>query len=144
MSEDERSRIEAFTAWLERATSTRTEPWRFGTALFNDDFPDRWDSNVLRVERPMGDVTVTELIAEADRAQGALRHREMLVPDETEGARLAMAFAEHGWEVDRLVSMALHREPDREPAVTAIDETTFDDVRPLIAEVNRRAHGGTS
>ena len=51
---DDAARIRAFTRWLEEATSTRTEPWRFGTALFNADFPGRWDSNFLRVERSVG------------------------------------------------------------------------------------------
>jgi GNAT superfamily N-acetyltransferase len=141
---NERARIEAFSRWLERATSTRSEPWRFGTALFNDDFPNRWDSNFLLVERPLGQATVTELIAESDRVQGQMRHREIVVPDEAEGARLAMAIGEHGWEVDRVVVMALRREPDREPMAIPIDEATFDEVRPLIIEITRRAHPSTS
>jgi GNAT superfamily N-acetyltransferase len=142
--DDENARIEAFSAWLLRATSTRTELWRFGTALFNDDFPHRWDSNVLLVERPMGDVTVSELIAETDRVQGALRHRELVVLDDTEGARLAMAFGEHGWEVDRIVSMSMRRTPDRERVEIPIDEATFEEVRPLIVEITRRAHPNAS
>jgi N-acetylglutamate synthase-like GNAT family acetyltransferase len=140
---DERSRIEAFTEWLQSATSTRTEPWRFGTALFNENYLNRWDSNFLRVERPLGETTVTELIAEADRVQREMRHREILVLDDAEGARMAMAFAEHGWEVDRIVTMALHGLPDRDPAIP-IDEATFEEVRSLIVEVTRRAHPGAS
>jgi GNAT superfamily N-acetyltransferase len=142
--EDDDDRVEAFIAWIERATSTRTEPWRFGTALFNDDFPNRWDSNFLLVERPMGDVTVTELIAETDRVLGDLQHRELVVPDDAEGARLAMAFGEHGWEVDRIVNMVLQREPDRDDGEIPIDEATFEEVRPLIIEITRRAHPTTS
>jgi GNAT superfamily N-acetyltransferase len=143
VADDERARIEGFTRWLENATSTRTEPWRFGTALFNENYPNRWDSNFLRVERSLGQTTVTELIAEADRVQGEMRHREILVLDDAEGARVAMAFAEHGWEVDRIVTMALRRPADREPAIP-IDEATFEEVRPLIVEVTHRAHPGTS
>ncbi len=144
MPEGELARIERFCAWLEDVTSTRTEPWRFGTALFNDDFPNRWDSNFLRAERPMGEVTVPELVAEADRVLGTFRHRKFVVLDETEGARLAMAFGEQAWEVDHLVYMVLHRAPDREPEKVQIDEVTFEEVRPLVIEVNRRAHPGTS
>jgi ribosomal protein S18 acetylase RimI-like enzyme len=142
--DDDNARVEAFLDWIARATSTRTESWRFGTALFNDDFPNRWDSNFLLVERPMGDVTVTELIAETDRVQAAFRHREIVVGDDVEGARLAMAFGEHGWEVDRIVNMVLRREPDREHHGIPIDEANFEEVRPLIVEITRRAHPATS
>jgi hypothetical protein len=47
---DDLERITAFRRWTEDVTSTRIEPWRFGTALYRDDYPDRWDSNFLRVE----------------------------------------------------------------------------------------------
>ena len=54
---DDLERITAFRRWTEDVTSTRIEPWRFGTALYRDDYPDRWDSNFLRVEGPGGEWT---------------------------------------------------------------------------------------
>jgi ribosomal protein S18 acetylase RimI-like enzyme len=139
--EDERSRVNAFSRRIEELTSTRCEPWRFGTVCRNDDYPGRWDSNFLRVERPVGDATAAELAAEADRALGDLRHREIVVEDEGQGARMAAGFGALGWEVDHLLYMARHRPSDREPAAPA-EELTFDQVKPLILEINRRGHGG--
>ena len=43
--------------WVEDATATRVEPWRFGSAVLTDDFPRRYDSNFLRVEKPVGTTT---------------------------------------------------------------------------------------
>jgi ribosomal protein S18 acetylase RimI-like enzyme len=137
------SSIEAFSRRIEERTSTRTEPWRFGTVCFNDEFPDRWDSNFARVERPVGEATAADLAAEVDGLLGNLRHREIVVEDDAEGARLAAGFGELGWEVDRLLYMVLRRDPDHEPTALA-EEISFDDARPLIVEVNRRAHSGMS
>ena len=86
---DDLERIETFRHWIEDTTSSRIEPWRFGTALYHDGFPDRWDSNFLRVERPVGGATATELAAEADRALERFRHREFVFDDDAEGARVA-------------------------------------------------------
>lgn len=134
------ARVTAFLRRLEELTSTRSAPWRFGTVRRNDDFPRRWDSNLLRVERPTGRVTVGELAAEADRHLGDLAHREIVVEDHEDGARLAPGFAELGWEVDHLLVMTLVGEPAA-PAAQAT-ELTFDRLRPLIVEVGRRAHWG--
>ena len=134
-------RINAFSRHLEELTSTHTEPWRFGTVCRNEDFPNRWDSNFLRIERSVGDATVVDLAAESDRLLGDLRHRTIAIEDDDEGARVAAGFGDLGWEADRLVSMALRREPDREPEAV-IEEVSFDEARPLLVEVNRRGHGG--
>ena len=112
---DDLERIQAFRRWTEDVTSTGIEPWRFGTALFRDDYPDRWDSNFLRVERPVGDATASELAVEADRALARFRHREFLFESDPEGARVATGFVELGYVADRLVYLALRRPPDREP-----------------------------
>jgi hypothetical protein len=47
---DDLERIATFRRWTENVTSSSVGPWRFGTALYRDDFPNRWDSNFLRVE----------------------------------------------------------------------------------------------
>ncbi len=141
MSEDE-DRIESYLDWRERSTSTRIEPSPFGIALFNDDFPSYWDGNALRVERP-GDATAAQLTAEADRLFEGFAHRTIVVPDESAGSRLAAALGGVGWEVDRLVYMALKREADRETDM-AVEECTFDEVSPLLLETNLHSHGGMS
>jgi GNAT superfamily N-acetyltransferase len=140
---DDLERITRFRRWTEEVTSSRTEPWRFGTALYRDDYPNRWDSNLLRVERPVGDATVSELAVEADRALAHLRHREFLFEDDGEGARVATGLVELGYEADRLLYLSLRREPDRTPPPLEVAEMDFATVRPFIVQTNLVAHGGT-
>jgi GNAT superfamily N-acetyltransferase len=141
---DDLARIRAFTHRLEETTSTRTAPWRFGTALFNDRFPRRWDSNFLRVERPVGPTTAAELAAEADEILAALGHREFVFEDDAEGARLSAAFVGLGYAADRLVDLVLRRGPDREPPDLEVREVDHATVRPLKVETNLVSHGGMS
>ena len=140
---DDLERIATFRRWTENVTSSSVGPWRFGTALYRDDFPNRWDSNFLRVERPVGDATASELAAEADRALEHLRHREFLFEDDAEGARVATGLVELGYEADRLVYLALRRDPDREPPPLEVAEVDFATARPFIVQTNLVAHGGT-
>jgi ribosomal protein S18 acetylase RimI-like enzyme len=137
-------RIRAFTRWLEAATSTRTARWRFGTALFHDAFPRRWDSNFLRVERPVGSTTATELAADADAILAAFGHRELLFEDDAEGARVSAAFVEQGYFADRLVHMALRRDPDGPPPDLEVREVDGAAVRTLKVETGMVSHGGMS
>jgi N-acetylglutamate synthase-like GNAT family acetyltransferase len=139
---DDLTRIAGFTRWLEEATSTRTEAWRFGTALFHEGFPDRWDSNFLRVERSVGTTTATELAAEADRILSAFGHREFVFESDPEGARLAAGLVELGYASDRLVHLVLRRDRDREPPSLDVREVTLDEIRPLQVETNLVSHGG--
>jgi ribosomal protein S18 acetylase RimI-like enzyme len=127
---DDTSRIRAFTRWLEEITSTRTEPWRFGEVLFNDDFPGRWDSNFLRVERSVGSATAAELAAEADVAMLAIVH--------------VSSRYELGYASDRLVDMVLRRDADRPPPPVEAREVDRATVRPVKVETNVVSHGGMS
>jgi len=98
---------------------------RCGTALMTPSLPSVWQMNALRVENP--DVTLEELVDEAEEVQGRLGHRQLFVPDTELGERLAPELARLGWNVTRLILMVLRRGPDRAP-------------RPgLGAEVGRRA-----
>jgi len=135
-------RIRAFLRRTQDETSTRAEPWRYGTALFNDDFPGRWDSNFLRVERTVGEATPAELAADADRILAAFRHREFVVEDDAVGARLAAGFVDLGYEADRLAFMELARDADHAPPSLAVEEVELDVVRPVIVETNVAGHGG--
>jgi ribosomal protein S18 acetylase RimI-like enzyme len=138
--DEDRARIESYLRWREESTSTRVEPSRFGTALFNDDFPSYWDGNFLRVDGPV-DATAEQLIVEANRLFEDVAHREIVVPDEVMGSRVAASFGREGWEIDRLVFMVQRRDPDRTPVV-AVEECTFDEVYPLMLEANLASHGG--
>jgi GNAT superfamily N-acetyltransferase len=137
------ARIRDFVRWFEDSTSSRTVPSRFGTALYHDAYPHRWDSNFLRVEVPLAGVAAAELAGETDRLFARLEHREIVVRDPA-GERLALSFAEMGWAVDRLVEMVLRRPPDRLPDTDAVSEVSLDDVRSIQMDVNRSGHGGMS
>ncbi len=136
-------RIEAFCRWMEEATCTRQEPWRSGTALFNDDFPGRYDSNFLRVERPVGSASAAEIAADADRLLAAFGHREVVVTDEADGDRLAAGFGELGWQVDHLLYLVRRRAPDR-PGEAEVREAPVEDALGFRREVWRRANGEAS
>jgi len=136
----DRDRIEAYLRWREESTSTRVEVSRFGTALFNDDFPSYWDGNFLRVDNAV-DATAEQLIAETDRLFEGSSHREIVVLDDVVGSRLAASFGREGWEIDRLVFMVQRRNLDR-ASVLAVEECAFDEVYPLMLETNLASHGG--
>ena len=121
------ARIAAFQRWIEDTAAGRTEPWRFGTALFDDEHPNKWDANLLRVERSLGAATAAELAAEADRLLAHLAHREFVFPDDAEGARLSAGFVEFGYTQDRLVRMILRRDAGPRPPPIATHEVTFDE-----------------
>ena len=115
---------------------TREKPFAYGTAMFDERVPRRWDSNYLLVEELPADVGAAELAAEAERIQGAagLNHRKLELRDETAGARLEPQFRELGWSVNRHVVMALHREPDRLSDTSIVREVDAETLREPRAE----------
>ena len=70
MTGSDLARTRAMARWVAEATATRIEPWRFGTAILTDDFPRRYDSNFVRVERPLDGAGAPELGDDADRVLG--------------------------------------------------------------------------
>jgi len=135
MTPTELARIVAMEHWVQEATATRVEPWRFGSAIFTDDFPGRYDSNFLRVERPVGAAAPAELAADADRLQAGLGHREVTVESDGEGARLAAGFRELGYIVERLAYMVLRTEPSGGPRLT-VREVSPEILRPTLLATN--------
>lgn len=134
----DRDRILAFERELERRCAARTEPTAFGTAFLNPDFPLRYDSNVVWVERALHGVDADALAADADRVLGehGVAHREIYVDDDAEGARLAPSFLDLGWSADHLVVMAQQRAPEPRPQVD-VREVGFERARPVIEAVLR-------
>jgi ribosomal protein S18 acetylase RimI-like enzyme len=109
----------------------RTVPSRFGTAVYSDEIPKRLDSNYLRVERAVPDAE--SLIDEMRR----LDRRMAFFPNGAAGERVAPAFEERGWRVDRHVMMAQRRRPDK-PAETGlvheVDEQALRPARRMLLE----------
>ena len=139
----EEARIAAMIRWVEEATATRVDRWRFGSAIYTDDFPGRYDSNFLRIERSVGAMTSAGLAAEADRLQAHLRHREIVVEDADEGARLTAGFRDLGWVVDRLAYMVQRREPARTPSLLAVREVGAAALRPALIATHLAIAGTT-
>jgi ribosomal protein S18 acetylase RimI-like enzyme len=135
------ARITAMTRWFEGVTSTTTRPWEHGTVPLNEGFPQRWDSNFLRVERPVGAVTADELADEADQLLAGCAHREVVIEDATDARRLAPGFGARGYEIDPLISMVLRREPDRAPAVVA-REVPSAVARSIAVATGLESHAG--
>ncbi len=118
-----RERIVGFERELLRRTTSRTEPFAFGTAYLDERFPLRYDSNLLWAEGALEGVRASDLAGEADRVLGGLghAHRNVVVEDPGAGARLAPGFAGLGYAWDRLVTMVHRRPPDR-PAAAPVEE----------------------
>jgi ribosomal protein S18 acetylase RimI-like enzyme len=127
----------AFGRGLYERVSTRTEPWRFGRAFFHDDFPVRYDSNFLLVERPLHGTPAERLAEEADRVLSAFRHREIVVEDGEDGALAALDLVRLGYRADRLLVMAVRRGSVR-PARAEVEERSLEELRPLHLEIMRR------
>ncbi len=127
----ELARATAFDAALHERLCTRTEPFQGGRAFFHSDFPDVHDLNYLQIEDLSSDLEASALADEADRVQGAaaLKHRRVQVADEAAGVSLESGFRELGWEVERLLLMAYHREPDRRPPPGIATEIGLEEMK---------------
>jgi GNAT superfamily N-acetyltransferase len=124
--------------FFERLSTDRV-PSAYGTAYLDTEYRDRFVSNFLCADADLRGVGAAVLMGEADRIlEGAgYPHRTVLIRSNEHGARLAPAFEDQGYRVERSVHMLLQREPDRAPTVE-VQELPFADVRPLILETYRR------
>jgi ribosomal protein S18 acetylase RimI-like enzyme len=124
-TEPELRRARAFCRELALACATRTEDVPGGVAVFHDRLPRVWDLNVVWLDILPESADAQRVAAEAERVQGALAHRKIIVTDETAGERLSAGFAALGWSVETWVLMAAAGPPDR-PApphsVVEVDE----------------------
>ncbi|HEY1330282.1 MAG TPA: GNAT family N-acetyltransferase [Actinomycetota bacterium] len=124
-------RIVAFVRHKMDRSSTRTEAFRWGTAVFNEDFPRSYVHNCVRIERT-DDLTVDGLIDEADRVLGGagLDHRLVAVEDGPTGALLAPGLREAGWWIGHGEVMVLRRPPDRPAPDGTAREVSWQEMRP--------------
>jgi ribosomal protein S18 acetylase RimI-like enzyme len=104
----------------------RTEPTRFGTAVYDDRVPKRYDSNYLLVETVRPAATAEELAADA-RAHG----RPMIFfRDEQSAEPLLAGFRSLGWRLDRHVFMVQRQAPTRDAPVGLVQELDAEALRP--------------
>lgn len=125
---------------LERTTS-RSEPFAYGTAFFTPEHPGKWDVNVLLVDSVPPDLEAQALMDEAERLQGAARlaHRRLELAEG--GDRLRPDFDAARWSIDHLLLMVLRPGADErgEAAPADVREVGFDGVRPLAERWQREA-----
>lgn len=136
----------AFQLGVSARESTRTEPFRWGTAYFNDVVPHSYDHNFIDVEVALGGVAPEELLAEADRLQGGagLTHREMRLFSYADGERMAPAFRGPGWRTERNLYMGLLAEPEAPPDTSEVHIATWEQTRPAIEITTQRAPYATT
>jgi ribosomal protein S18 acetylase RimI-like enzyme len=110
---------------------SRTEPFRFGTAVFTPERPLRYDSNYLLVETVPADLTAADLAEEAERLQGraGLPHRLLFFRDARLAERLAPELIDSGWRFERHVFMAHRRPAERGADTSIVAEVTADVIR---------------
>ena len=130
---DDLARAFAFMARADMG-GERTEPARFGTAVFDDRVPRRYDSNYLLLDELPPEVAAEELAAEAER----LGRPVVFFRHEASGERVAPGFAALGWRLDRHEVMAWRRPPQREAPLELVRELDLDALR----EPRRRLMAG--
>lgn len=137
------ARTVAFERRLLERVSTRLVPFAWGTAYLNDGYRVRWDSNLLWVEG--GAAPGEELVSEAERILGGagLVHREIRVDDDAHGDAISEELERAGYGWDRLVVMALRRDPGS-PRPSAAEEVPLAELRPALETVLRREPWGDS
>lgn len=132
----------AFQRWVLERTSTRTEPLPWGTAFFHDGFPLRYDANLAIADRPLGGTPAVEVVATLDATYAEFRHREVEFASAPDADAIAMGMAEHGYAIERLLIMALRRDPDRPGDPGATEELDLDAYRPFVVRNTRSESWG--
>ena len=104
----------------------RTEPTRFGTAVYDDRVPKRYDSNYLLVDTIPAGTSAEELAADAR----AYRRPMIFVRDEQSAEPLVPGFRALGWRLDRHVFMAQRGPAERKAPLELVQELDADALRP--------------
>jgi ribosomal protein S18 acetylase RimI-like enzyme len=110
----------------DRCARSRRE-FELGTALYNDELRRVFDTNFVRFERGLDDLTGAAVEAHADELQASLPHRKVVIPDERAGARVAEDLKERGWRYYALVTMAYRG--GSPAAARAAEEVEPDELR---------------
>jgi ribosomal protein S18 acetylase RimI-like enzyme len=109
---------------------TDERPFRFGTAIFTPELPNRQDSNLLYLDRLEADVTTGALCEESQRLfRAAGRRSHVLVfPDADLAERHLPGFAD--WEIHRSVVMVKRRAPETAADTASVVEVDEAALRP--------------
>ena len=124
---------EATLAWrlgLHERVCDRIEPLPSGAAVFATAYPDYYDFNCLRLERP-AEVTARDVAEVADRLYEGYGHRQVEIYDFALGERVAPEFEELGWHRDGLVWMVHHGPAPEVPDAMRPEPATDEEARPF-------------
>ena len=134
----------AFARRMLARLSTDVVEFDGGVAYLDRDFTLRYDSNLLWVDDP-GDAPAAHWVQEAERILGSrgYRHRKVTVLDPDASRRLSPGFVERGYTADGGVLMVRRSEPDRPVGAVAVEELSFEEVRPLLEEIHCGATSAT-
>ncbi len=91
--------------------------------------PRVWVLNYVFVTRPIQFAEALELVEEH---QSELPYRQLVVEHAASGERLEAEFRAEGWKVERDVTMALMRRPDKAADVSAVIEAGEDEALELM------------
>ena len=122
-----------FMNWVENRCATRIEPWRWGEAVFNDDFPRVYDFNFLRIQGVPDDLDFMELMDEAFRLHTAAghEHRKIVIDDEALGRSLKTRFGSGGWDPAALLVMVYRRDEAPSTSEADVREVSLTELREL-------------
>lgn len=111
----------AFTRQVEDRCATETHPFEWGTQLLHPALPLVWSLNFARVEEPRRPIDAHALAAAVEGLSWPSEHsaRRVVVEDAALGGALAPGFKSIDWEIEKLVFMALVREPPPVPDLGA-------------------------
>ena len=98
--------------------------------LRSHSWPLVWVVNQIRVVQP---IRYAGALESAEQHLAGLPYRHLAIEHEESGRRLEPEFRSEGWEVDREVTMALVREPDRGVDTAKVVEADEEDALGLMA-----------
>lgn len=121
----------AFIREVDARCAEDIQTYRWGRALLNRRLHLVHDLNYLIADR-VEDVDAKQLVAEADRIQGAagLSHRRVNVDEQAGAERLLPGFAALGYQPERFVVMAHRRPPNRAAGTAGVTEVEWATMRP--------------
>jgi ribosomal protein S18 acetylase RimI-like enzyme len=125
------ARAWAFERGMQDRCAQSRHEFTYGTALFNDQLRRVYDTNFVRFERGLEELTADLVIAAADELQASLSHRKVLILDEGAGARTADELRGRGWRFHTLTTMAYSGPRERESVlgVEVADPEALRDAR---------------
>jgi N-acetylglutamate synthase-like GNAT family acetyltransferase len=139
MLNEDLARVTAFEHRRDERMSTEVVPIPGGYAYLDRAFTLRYMANFLFIDDASA-APAARWIEDADRILGdaGCRHRMAIFADPEEADRVSMAFLEDGYTADGGV-LLVHRDAPRRPhGIDAVEEVSFEELRPLVEKMYRR------